>query len=310
MQISQLNAFLAVAELGSFSQAAERLHITQPAVSKRIRQLETHVKASLFDRIGKQNILTPNGRAFKPHAERILQELKTFRSGLSHQQEAPSGVLTLATSHHIGLHRLPPVLRQFKMRYPRVDLDLHFMDSEDACAAVVANEIEMAVVTLPEQADDRLNCEAVWVDRLVVVLAPDHELAGQDELGVDSLLEYAAILPSDGTFTRRIINQLFTDSLDHLKIILETNYLETIKVMASANLGWSILPHSMVDSSLAWCRLENAAPERPLGIVTRQQRTLSLNSQTMIELLREDYGLPSPRQAENRGGLGSAGNML
>ena len=97
MQLNQINAFLAVAELESFSQAAARLHITQPAVSKRIRQLESNVNAHLFDRIGKRSILTPNGRAFKPHAERILQELKSFRSGMSQQQDAPSGSLSFAT---------------------------------------------------------------------------------------------------------------------------------------------------------------------------------------------------------------------
>ena len=93
MQINQIDAFLAIAELESFSLAAERLHITQPAVSKRIGQLENLVRVRLFDRIGKRSILTPNGRAFKPHAERILQELKSFSSGLSQQQATPSGSL-------------------------------------------------------------------------------------------------------------------------------------------------------------------------------------------------------------------------
>lgn len=114
MQIAQINAFLAVAELESFSLAAEKLHITQPAVSKRIRQLEISVKAELFDRVGKRSLLTPNGKSFKPHAERILLELETYRSDLSHQLDSPSGSLTLATSHHIGLHRLPQILREFK----------------------------------------------------------------------------------------------------------------------------------------------------------------------------------------------------
>jgi DNA-binding transcriptional LysR family regulator len=138
MQINQINAFLAIAELESFSLAAEKLHVTQPAISKRIRQLESNLKVPLFDRIGKRSILTPNGRTFKPHAERILQELKSFRTGLSQQQGIPSGNLGFATSHHIGLHRLPQALRDFKILYPQVDLDLHFMDSEDACVAIAA----------------------------------------------------------------------------------------------------------------------------------------------------------------------------
>jgi len=288
MQINQINAFLAIAELESFSLAAERLHITQPAVSKRIRQLETIIDAPLFDRIGKRSILTPNGRAFKPHAERILQELKSFRTGLSRQQAAPSGSLSFATSHHIGLHRLPQTLRQFKIRYPRVDLDLHFMDSEDACVAIANSELELAIVTLPEHSDERLLCEPIWVDRLVVVLAADHPLAGQTEISPESLLAHAAILPSTGTFTRKIIDKLFAGLEQRLNIILETNYLETIKVMASANLGWSILPESMVDSTLISHDLQGLDLKRPLGIVTRRNRTLSLSSSAMINLLRQE----------------------
>jgi DNA-binding transcriptional LysR family regulator len=126
----------------------------------------------------------------------------------------------------------------------------------------------------------------VWVDQLVVVTAADHPLAGQQDIGPAELLEHAAILPSLGTFTRKIINSLFAADKDQLKIILETNYLETIKVMVSANLGWSILPQSMVDASLSGHRLRSLDVQRPLGIVTRKKRTLSLSSIAMIELLR------------------------
>jgi DNA-binding transcriptional LysR family regulator len=287
MQINQINAFLAVAELESFSLAAERLHITQPAVSKRIRQLEISVGTTLFDRISKRSILTPDGKAFRPHAERILQELKSYRFSLSRQQDSPSGSLSFATSHHIGLHRLPGTLRDFKIRYPQVDLDLHFMDSEDACVAIANNELELAIVTLPEIADEKLECEPVWIDQLVVVTATDHPLAGQQDIDPVDLLAHAAILPSIGTFTRKIINSLFVTDKDNLKIILETNYLETIKVMVSANLGWSILPRSMVDASLSGHRLRGLDVQRPLGIVTRKKRTLSLSSSAMIKLLRQ-----------------------
>ena len=297
MQINQIDAFLAIAELESFSLAAKRLHITQPAVSKRIGQLENLVRVQLFDRIGKRSILTPNGRAFKPHAERILQELKTFSSGLSQQQATPSGSLSFATSHHIGLHRLPQTLRDFKIRYPRVDLDLHFMDSEDACIAIVNSELELAIVTLPENVDERLVCEPIWIDQLVVVMAPDHALATTIEISPQLLLEHATILPSMGTFTRKIINNLFAGHQQQLNIILETNYLETIKVMVSTNLGWSILPESMLDSTLVSHNLKGLNIKRPLGIVTRQNRTLSLSSSAMIDLLRQEIH-KQPQQVE------------
>ena len=292
MQLSQITTFLTIAELRSFSLAAEQLHITQPAVSKRIRQLEQSMKTSLFDRIGKRSILTPNGRAFLPHAERILHEVNSYRSSLEGQNDKPSGTLSLATSHHIGLHRLPQILRDFKIKYPQVDLDLHFMDSEDACVAVANNELELAIVTLPENTDPRLSLEAIWIDALEIVLAPDHPLANDEHIDKLKLLDYPAILPSMGTFTRRIINNYFSSSKDQLKIALETNYLETIKVMVSANLGWSMLPASMLDKTVVGKPLNSSGIngleiQRVLGIVTRQNRTLSLSSEAFISMLQQ-----------------------
>jgi DNA-binding transcriptional LysR family regulator len=287
MQISQITAFLAVAEHQSFSLAAARLHITQPAVSKRIRQLEENMKTTLFDRIGKKSILTPSGLALMPHAERILLEIKTYKTGLLHEHDTPSGTLSLATSHHVGLHRLPQILRDFKIEYSEVDLDLHFMDSEDACVAIANHELELAIVTLPEFADERLNLEPVWIDVLQIVLAPDHPLSNLSEISSDQLLEYPAILPSAGTFTRKIINNYFATNKDSMKIILETNYLETIKVMVSANLGWSMLPISMLDSSVVSKPLSGLKIKRSLGIVTHRDRTLSPSSSAMIAMLQQ-----------------------
>ena len=302
MQLSQITAFLIIAELESFSLAAERLHITQPAVSKRISQLEQSMKATLFDRIGKRSILTPNGLAFLPHAERILHEVKTYKSSLSSHDDKPSGTLALATSHHIGLHRLPQILRDFKIKYPQVDLDLHFMDSEDACVAVANNEIELAVVTLPENVDAKLNLEPVWIDDLQIVLAPDHPLANNSDIKKQTLLEYPAILPSIGTFTRRIINNYFSTNKDQMKIILETNYLETIKVMVSANLGWSMLPASMLDNTVVGKPLSSSGMsgleiQRVLGIVTHRNRTLSLSSQAFISMLQQVRAEPAQTTA-------------
>ena len=285
MQIAQIHAFLAVAARESFSLAAEHLHITQPAVSKRIRQLEDSIKTTLFDRIGKRSILTPDGLAFKPHAERILLEMKSFKADMSHRNNRPSGTLTLATSHHIGLHRLPQVLRDFKIEFPEVDLDLHFMDSEDACIAIANNDLELAVVTLPEYPDECLSLEPVWIDKLVVVMAIDHKLASLKLIEPSQLLNHPAILPSIGTFTRKIINSYFSTKRDSMKVILETNYLETIKVMVAANLGWSVLPVSMVDKTLVGRRLKGLDIARPLGIVTHRNRTLSLSSKAMISML-------------------------
>ena len=179
MDIANLQAFVSVAERSSFSQAAERLHLTQPAVSKRIAMLEQELEVRLFDRIGRQVVLTEAGRTLLPRARRILVELEDGRRALRNLSGQVSGTLTLATSHHIGLHRLPPVLRTFAARYPQVQLDMHFTDSELACEAVAHGEIELAIVTLPPREDSNsgLILEAIWDDPLVLVIPRDHPLA-------------------------------------------------------------------------------------------------------------------------------------
>ncbi|MEN8668596.1 MAG: LysR family transcriptional regulator, partial [Ketobacter sp.] len=132
MEIGELKAFVAVAELGSFSLAAQQLHLTQPAVSKRISLLEAGLNCQLFDRIGRQITLTESGRDLLPRANRILLEMEDLRRAMSSLSNDVSGTLKIGTSHHIGLHRLPPILKQFSRLYPQVKLDIQFIDSEMA----------------------------------------------------------------------------------------------------------------------------------------------------------------------------------
>lgn len=113
MDLANLSAFVAIAGHGSFSSAAEALHLTQPAVSKRIALLEAQLSARLFDRLGRQVVLTEAGLALLPRAQRILAELDDTRRVLEHLGAAVGGRLSLATSHHVGLHRLPALLRRF-----------------------------------------------------------------------------------------------------------------------------------------------------------------------------------------------------
>ena len=118
MDLNELSAFVAVAEHESFSRAAAALHLTQPAVSKRIAALEADAGVRLFDRVGRGVRLTDSGRMLLPRALEMLASLADTRRMLRNTQGRVDGVLRLATSHHIGLHRLAPVLRAYKQRYP------------------------------------------------------------------------------------------------------------------------------------------------------------------------------------------------
>jgi DNA-binding transcriptional LysR family regulator len=286
MDTANLRAFAEIAETGSFSIAAQRLHLTQPAMSKRIAALEQSFGARLFDRIGRRVNLTEAGQALLPRARRILAELDDSRRALSNLSGHIGGTLRLGTSHHIGLHRLPPGLRAFVTRYPEVELDLHFMDSEAACHAVETGHLELAIVTLPPEARPSLELIPVWDDPLAVVCAPEHPLAQRRRVQLADLAEYPAILPATSTYTRQIAELAFHELGLTLRSSLSTNYLETIKMLVSVGLGWSLLPQTMVDTQLRALPVRELRLRRTLGAVHHRERTLSNAARVMIGVLR------------------------
>ena len=285
MDTQALTAFLAVAESGSFSTAAERLFLTQPAVSKRIAQLEQQLGTRLFDRVGRRIRLTEAGEALLPRARQVLLDLEDMSRAISNLTGTVSGTLRIGTSHHIGLHRLPPVLRHFSREYPEVKLDIHFIDSEEAWEAVLHGDLEMGVVTLPPQPDPRLHSQAVWQDPLVFMAAPEHPLARLERVPLETLTGYSAILPSPVTFTRRIVESLFEEQALTLNISMSTNYLETIHMMVSIGLGWSVLPETMLDDSVVRLNVDTALPVRRLGVVTHPGRSRSNAAGAFLDIL-------------------------
>lgn len=287
MDITALQAFIVVADGASFSRAADALFLTQPAVSKRIAALENELRARLFDRMGRSVRLTEAGEALLPHARRVLAELDAGRQAVADLRGTVGGRLRIATSHHVGLHRLPPVLRAFAAQYPDVDLDLHFMDSEQACFAVEHGELELAVVTLPEAPPSTLAVETLWPDPLDLVAAAEHPLAGRAAPAPADLAAYPAILPAPTTFTRRIVAEALRPYGLQLRVALETNYLETIKMMVSVGLGWSALPRTMVAGDLVTLRVPGIEPERRLGLVHRVGRTPGNAARAFVAIVRE-----------------------
>lgn len=297
MDIQNLSAFISVSETGSFSRAADMLFITQPAVSKRIQALEQELGVKLFDRIGRKVQLTEAGQALLPSAKRILAELDESRRVISNLSGKISGPLRLGTSHHIGLHRLPPVLRAYTAHYPVVDLDIHFMDSEEACEGVLKGDLELAIATLPEQQMDNLHTEIIWHDPLSIVVNKDSPLIKLRPINLVELLNYPAILPSQNTFTRALMEKKLQLHKQTMKIAMETNYLETIKMMVSIGLGWSVLPKSMISDDLVCLEIEGVEMERQLGVAYHAERSLSNAAKMMLESLRK-----TPEIKENANG--------
>ena len=263
------------------------MFLTQPAISKRIAALEQELGTRLFDRISRRIHLTETGRALLMRARSIINELDDAKRGIANLTGAIGDDLALATSHHIGLHRLPPALKRFHQSYPHVQLDLRFMDSEAACEAVLQGNLELAIVTLPPKSITHLEMVPVWDDPLEIVVSRSHPLAKTSNLDIKTLLTLPAILPGSSTYTRAIILKALGSMRSQIRIGMSTNYLEVLKMLASIGLGWSALPRTMIDAELKVVQIKNMNIRRRLGIVTHAKRTLSNAARAMIETVQQ-----------------------
>ena len=283
MDINNLRAFIKVAEHGSFSLAAESLHLTQPAVSKRVAALESELNTRLFDRIGHQVTLTEGGNQLLPRANNMLNEVADIRRSLANLNTQVTGTLSMGTSHHIGLHRLPPVLRKFSQSYPEVQLDLQFMGSENACNAVEHGQLELAIATLPTHPSSQLELTPIWDDPLCFVVGRDHPLAKISHPMLTNLSDYQAVLPTIGTYTRDILEQALSPKGISIQTGISTNYLETLKMLVSIGLGWSLLPGTLLKGSeFKIIPIEELQLRRTLGAIRHRKRTLSNAARAML----------------------------
>ncbi|NRA42791.1 MAG: LysR family transcriptional regulator [Pseudomonadales bacterium] len=290
MNQQNLETFIVVARTQSFTRTSELLHLTQPAISKRIQNIEQELNVVLFDRVGKNVMLTQAGQVFAQHAEQLIQAFKNCHIEMDNIQQQVSGKLNMGVSHHIGLHRLPSILKQFALNYPEVQLSISFLDSDEAYKQVAQGHVEFALATLnhSQQQFDALQQRPLWVDSMQFCVNAGHELdklRQQKNLNLHDLAEFPAILPKASTFTGNLVQAAFLNQDAELQKIIETNYLETIKMMTSIGLGWSVLPASMIDSELVSLKLNNKSLTRDLGLITHQERSLSNASKAFISML-------------------------
>ncbi len=300
MDIQSLKAFINVAESGSFSDAAQRLFLTQSAVSKRVSILEQQLNCRLFDRIGRQILLTEAGERLLPKAREILLAVKDAQTLVNNLDQEVTGRLSFAASHHISLHRLPPILKDFAQHYPDVVLDLRFDESELAYESVLKGEIELALITLSPELDSRICSEQIWDDRLFYTVSAHHPLAQKKQVTLAQLNEFPAILPRPETFTHQLVRQQMSAWKMEPNLGMSTNYLDTIRMMVSIGLGWSLLPETLIDHQLIRLNLDAAPIRRPLGYIYHRDRTLSKAAQTMVKLLQNnrDFAISLQKQVD------------
>lgn len=308
MDISTLHAFIAVARYQSFSKASESLFITQPAISKRVAALEIELGTQLFNRIARQISLTDAGKQLLPKAQEVVNQAEDMQRYASNLKHDISGDLSVAIAHHVGLHRMPPILKQFNQRHPKVKLDIRFEDSDKAFMGVQQGDIEFAVITLPSVLPDRLIKQVIWQDDLNFVVGVDHPLVNSGlkrhkaedlikqsaptsperlkQVSLKMLSEYPCVLTSQDTETHQIIHRKFQQQGLELDVQMQTNNLETLKMLTAAGLGWSVLPKTMNDDSIIVLNTQESL-SRELGLVIHNKRTLSKAAHVLKTLIEK-----------------------
>jgi DNA-binding transcriptional LysR family regulator len=278
MSDRRLQVFYSVARHLSFTKAAEALHMTQPAVTFQVRQLEEQFNTRLFDRTHNRINLTEAGDRVYHYAKQIFELYARMEGEIRELTGEVSGVVIIGASTTIAEYMLPSLLGAFKRKFPDVIIRLRVSNTDGIVAMVEDNEIDLGVVEAPVP-NKSLVVEVCRIDQLVAVLPPEHELAGRASLPVADVLKFPFIAREEGSGTREVtFDYLRGAGLDpaDLTVVMELGSPESIKGAIEAGMGISILSRSTIGKELELRTLtcvELEPPlERPFSFVHQKQK--------------------------------------
>lgn len=289
MSDRRLKVFHTVAKLLSFTKAAEALHMTQPAVTFQVRQLEEYFNTRLFDRTHNKVNLTQAGERVAEFAERIFDLYSEMENSVRDLTGEISGALTIGASTTIAEYMLPALLGEFKNRYPEINLRLKVSNTEGIVSMVEHNVIDLGVVEAPVS-NKNLIVEVCHDDRLVVVAPSDHELVKRGgKVKAADLVRYPFVSREEGSGTRDVVTQYLLEEKitpGDMNIGLELGSPEAIKGAVEAGMGITIISRSIIEKELQLKTLAELQLDPPLSrpfSFVRQRQKFRVN--VMEELL-------------------------
>lgn len=305
MDFEQLRTFLEVSRLRSFSRAAEKLTVTQPAISAQIRTLENEVGARLFDRDGGKVTFTAAGRVFEPFAEHCLECHNHIMVTVGELHRTPRGEISVSANEATSLYVLPAVFAQFKQQYSRVGLSIVRADRFRTVEAVLSREVDFGVVSLPVK-DSRLLVDTLHRDDVVLVAPGHHPLASRESVKVADILTQPLLLPKQGR-QRELIEDLFRSNDVSPRVAMEVESSELLKRLIAAGLGIGFLPRSNVlddtkSGALKILKLDGVRLNRELALIYRKDKTLTRAAHVFLEIAtgRPRLHHPAPAVGKTR----------
>ncbi len=274
----RLQVFHTVARLLSFTKAAESLHMTQPAVTFQVRQLEEYFNTRLFDRTHNRISLTEAGERVYKYADRIFSLYAEMENSVRDLTGEVSGVLLLGASTTIAEYMLPALLGDFKAKYPEVSIRLQVANTDGIVSMVENNVIDLGVVEAPVS-NKNLVVENCRMDQMVLIVPPGHELATEKSVPITELTRYPYICREEGSGTREVMLESMTAAGANpadLNIVMELGSPEAVKGAVEAGMGISILSRATIEKelklgSLIAINLEHPI-ERPFSFVHQKQK--------------------------------------
>ncbi len=296
MSDRRLKVFHTVAKLLSFTKAAEALHMTQPAVTFQVRQLEEYFNTRLFDRTHNKVNLTPAGERVAEFAERIFDLYSEMENSVRDLTGEISGALTIGASTTIAEYMLPALLGEFKNRYPDINLRLKVSNSEGIVSMVEHNVIDLGLVE-SQVSNKNLIVEVCHDDQLVVVAAPDHELVKRGaKVKAAEIVKYPFVSREEGSGTREVIMQYLIDknvNPGEMNFCLELGSPEAIKGAVEAGMGITIISRSIIDKELklnTLCELQLDPPlSRPFSFVRQRQKFRVTVKEELLEFAQSYF---------------------
>ncbi|KAA0014701.1 LysR family transcriptional regulator [Billgrantia pellis] len=289
MTVKQLRAFLAVAQTLSFTQACERLHLSQPALSLAIKGLEETLGGALLIRSTRSVRLTPEGETLLPLAKRLLADWDNAEELLRQRFTLQLGRVALAAMPSIACNRLPHALRVFRERFPRVNVTVHDVINEQVIDMVRHRQVELGIAFEPETCEG-IDFLPLFDDTFVAVLPPDSPLAKAAAVDWNALLDHDFITLQRPSMVRILMEQALTRRGTELPVAFESHQLATVGRMVASGLGVSAVPalcHEQMRELGARCvPLHEPSIRRTVGVVLSAGQELSTAARALHEVLQ------------------------
>lgn len=308
MEIRQLRAFVAIAEAGTFTAGARRVHVTQAAISMQIRQLENELGSRLFVRAPRKVVLTEAGEHLLHRARHILREHDAAQDEIAELAGAERGRLRVGSaSAMVTTDPLPKILKELRRQHPRAEVSVTSGTSEALVDQILAGELDLAFVSLPVEARG-IQTERLNEDQLVAIASSRHRLAKQRAVSAYTLAGEKLILGERGGNTRRLIDQFFAQAGVPLTVSMELSRQQAIRRMVEEDMGVGIVPMQSVEEDVKKGRLvrwwiEGAQINWELGIARLTGGYESPITQAFLRLVREHFAkvaASKPRKGARR----------